>query len=52
MAWKIINLRTTPRAPLINDLDSLPPIPYELFPMDYYRMLRMPNSKSTDFVFL
>jgi radical SAM superfamily enzyme YgiQ (UPF0313 family) len=44
-------LRTTPRAPLINDLDSLPPIPYELFPMEYYRMLRMPNSKSTDFVF-
>ena len=44
-------LQTTPRAPLISDLDSLPPIPYELFPMHYYRMLRMPNAKSTDFCF-
>ena len=44
-------LQTTPRAPLISDLDSLPPIPYELFPMHYYRMLRMPKVKSTDFCF-
>jgi len=44
-------LQQTPRAPLIEDLDSLPPIPYELFPMHYYRMLRVPKVKGTDFVF-
>ncbi len=44
-------LKKTLRAPLIHDLDSLPPIPYELFPMEYYRMQRMPNSNPTDFVF-
>ena len=26
-------LRKTPRAPLVHDLDSLPTIPYEKFPM-------------------
>ena len=36
-------LQQTDRAPLIEDLDSLPKIPYELFPMDYYRMLRLPK---------
>jgi len=44
-------LQQTPRAPLIEDLDSLPQIPYELFPMDYYRMARTPHAKGTDFVF-
>jgi radical SAM superfamily enzyme YgiQ (UPF0313 family) len=44
-------LQQTPRAPLIEDLDSLPQIPYELFPMDYYRLLRVPKVKGTDFVF-
>ena len=43
-------LKQTPRAPIISDLDSLPLPPYELFPMELYRMMRMPNSKSTDFV--
>jgi len=41
----------TPRAHLVHDLDSLPPIPYDLFPMHYYRMLRLPKTKATDFVF-
>jgi radical SAM superfamily enzyme YgiQ (UPF0313 family) len=41
----------TPRATLVHDLDSLPPVPYELFPMHYYRMLRMPKTKPMDFVF-
>jgi anaerobic magnesium-protoporphyrin IX monomethyl ester cyclase len=41
----------TARAPLVHDLDSLPPIPYDLFPMEYYRLLRLPNVKATDFVF-
>ncbi|MDC0059782.1 B12-binding domain-containing radical SAM protein [Pelagibacteraceae bacterium] len=44
-------LQKTPRAPLIQDLDSLPLPPYGLFPMHYYRMLRFPKVKSTDFVF-
>lgn len=44
-------LQQTERPDLIEDLDSLPPIPYELFPMDYYRLLRMPKVKGTDFVF-
>ena len=44
-------LKKTPRAPLVHDLDSLPQIPYELFPMEYYRLMRMPKAKPTDFVF-
>jgi anaerobic magnesium-protoporphyrin IX monomethyl ester cyclase len=44
-------LKKTLRAPLIHDLDSLPQIPYELFPMEYYRMQRMPGAGPTDFVF-
>ena len=44
-------LQQTPRAPLIQHLDTLPKTPYELFPMDYYRMLRFPKVKTTDFVF-
>ena len=44
-------LQQTPRAPLIHNLDSLPLTPYEKFPMEYYRMLRMPKVKSTDFCF-
>ena len=44
-------LQQTPRATLIHNLDSLPPVPYELFPMHYYRMLRMPKTKPTDFCF-
>jgi anaerobic magnesium-protoporphyrin IX monomethyl ester cyclase len=44
-------LEQTERPELIEDLDSLPPIPYELFPMDYYRLLRMPKVQGTDFVF-
>ena len=44
-------LKRTPRAPLVHDLDSLPLTPYEKFPMHYYRMLRMPKVKATDFCF-
>ena len=45
-------LKKTPKAPLVHDLDSLPMIPYEKFPMNYYRMLRMPKVDATDFAFL
>jgi radical SAM superfamily enzyme YgiQ (UPF0313 family) len=52
IAWLENNkLQQTPRAPLVHDLDSLPLTPYEKFPMHYYRMLRMPKVKSTDFCF-
>ena len=51
VAWLENNkLKQTPRAPLVQDLDSLPLPPYELFPMEIYRLQRMPNTKSTDFV--
>ena len=33
-------LKQTPRAPLVENLDLLPITPYELFPMEYYRMQR------------
>ena len=36
---------------MIHDLDTLPQIPYELFPMNYYRLMRFPKVKPTDFVF-
>ena len=51
IAWidKDGKLNTTPRAPLVHDLDSLPWTPYEKFPMHYYRMLRTSKGKSTDF---
>ena len=44
-------LKQTPRSSLIQNLDSLPLPPYELFPMNYYRMWRMAKVKSTDFCF-
>ncbi|MDP7194730.1 MAG: radical SAM protein [SAR202 cluster bacterium] len=44
-------LKQTPRAPLVHDLDNLPPIPYEKFAMHYYRMMRLPNVKATEFSF-
>ncbi|MDD4979800.1 MAG: radical SAM protein [Candidatus Omnitrophica bacterium] len=38
------------RRPLIEDIDKIPFPAYELFPMDYYRLARMPNASRTDFV--
>lgn len=37
------------RRSLIKDLDSIPFPAYELFPMNYYRLLRMPHSNNSDF---
>ncbi len=39
-----------PRRPLIADIDSIPWPAYHKFPMDYYRLLRMPNAKTCDFI--
>jgi len=37
------------RRPLIEDIDAIPFPAYHLFPMEYYRLLRMPNCSSSDF---
>lgn len=38
------------RRPLIKDIDKIPFPAYELFPMDYYRLLRLPHALNSDFV--
>ena len=38
------------RRALIRDIDSLPFPAYEMFPVDYYRLLRMPHATNSDFV--
>ncbi len=38
------------RRPLIADIDSIPMPAYNLFPMQYYRLLRMPHAANKDFV--
>lgn len=40
----------TERRPLIADIDTIPFPAYDLFPMEHYRLLRMPHSASSDFV--
>jgi len=38
------------RRPLMKDIDTIPFPAYQLFPMEYYRLLRMPNCSSSDFI--
>ncbi len=38
------------RRSLISDIDSVPFPAYDLFPMEYYRLLRMPKCTSNDFI--
>ncbi len=38
------------RRPLIEDVDTVPLPAYDLFPINYYRLLRDPNCSVTDFV--
>lgn len=38
------------RRPLIDNIDSIPFPAYELFPIDYYRLLRMPHVTNREFV--
>ena len=38
------------RRPLIADIDTIPIPAYDLFPMEYYRLLREPHSQNADFV--
>lgn len=37
---------------LIQDIDNIPFPAYDLFPMDYYRLLRMPHCVNSDFIML
>lgn len=37
------------RRPLVKDIDGLPFPAYEMFPMEYYRLLRMPHCSNSDF---
>ena len=43
------NVAINERRPLIEDIDSIPFPAYELFPMQYYRLLRMPHCGNSDF---
>ena len=38
------------RRPLIKNIDDISFPAYDLFPIDYYRLVRMPNASRTDFV--
>jgi radical SAM superfamily enzyme YgiQ (UPF0313 family) len=40
-----------PRRELIKDIDAIPFPAYDLFPMEVYRLIRMPHCSSSDFVF-
>lgn len=44
------NIRINPRRELIENPDSIPFPAYEMFPMEYYRLLRQPRCQATDFV--
>lgn len=44
-------LQKTLRPPLVPSLEDLPMIPYELFPIDTYKLLRTTKCKLTDFCF-
>jgi len=44
------DVQVNPRRELIKDIDSIPWPAYELFPMEYYRLLRMPHCNHNDFV--
>ncbi|MET0085127.1 MAG: radical SAM protein [Sedimenticola sp.] len=39
-----------PERPLIEDIDALPQPAYDLFPIEYYRLLRFPHCRGSDFV--
>jgi len=43
-------VRINPRRELIQDIDTIPWPAYDLFPMEYYRLLRMPHCSHRDFV--
>ena len=51
IAWREgDSVQVNDRRPLIKDIDALPFPAYHRFPMEVYRLLRMPHSTNTDFV--
>lgn len=42
-------IRINERRPLIKDIDSIPFPAFDLFPIEYYRLLRMPHASNSDF---
>jgi radical SAM superfamily enzyme YgiQ (UPF0313 family) len=51
IAWRDgDNITINGRRELITDIDTIPFPAYDLFSIDYYRLLRMPHTKSNDFV--
>lgn len=42
-------VKVNERRPLIKDINTIPFPAYELFPMNYYRLLRMPSMSNRDF---
>jgi len=44
------DVKVNERRPLITDIDSIPFPAYELFPMEFYRLLRMPHAENSDFL--
>ena len=44
------NTIINPRRELIKDIDTIPWPAYDLFPIEYYRLLRMPHCSHKDFV--
>jgi anaerobic magnesium-protoporphyrin IX monomethyl ester cyclase len=43
------NFRSNPRNPLIEDLDTIAWPAYHLFPMEYYRLMKVENQSDTEF---
>jgi len=43
-------VRINPERPLIQDIDSIPWPAYDMFPVEYYRLIRRPYATKTDFV--
>ena len=48
--WEGDNVVENEERPLIQDIDTLPFPAYRLFPISYYRLMRMPDVTKTDFV--
>lgn len=48
--WSGGKPKVNERRPLIKDIDSIPFPAYGMFPVEYYRLLRMPHAKNSDFV--
>lgn len=44
------NIKINKRRKLIKDIDSIPFPAYDLFPIEYYRLIREPHSNSSDFL--